>query len=469
MTRLLVVGLLACVIALLAMLAGVDAREPSGTEPADRSVPGVEPTRTSALADVGDATSPPRAPANALAETRRETTSRSAATDRPHHAVRDVGLGAVRFEGGIVEARVVDDETGAPIPGAHVELDTDARTLRVPTDSLGLARFAEVPEGIHWIRASSGGRAGDERELHVTSMEPTAQVELRLAVERELVVRLVDPSGLPFRPAEWGLDPRVFDRIALRLAAECGDAGRAFDRDAALPCVARAADGELGARWWRARTRNRGPLCAHVLLGDVILGAAPVAEGANEVDVRIDAVALAQSRSHPLVRVLDDSNGSPIAGATITFERASGAEAVQTAADGRARVPSVLGRVPDAVVSAKGYASRRLVDATAADAEHVVRLAPGRRITGRVVDGRGAPASGARVTADAHESDAETLSARTDEHGAFELRDLPRCVVQLRASRGWDQGSTNADCKDEDVHGIELVLRPIRVRHSPRR
>jgi len=78
---------------------------------------------------------------------------------------------------GTVPGRVVDDETGAPIPGALVECAGFAQTK---ADREGAFTLARVPAGLAVIQASAPGYSAAQATLDVIGDETSEPVELRL-------------------------------------------------------------------------------------------------------------------------------------------------------------------------------------------------------------------------------------------------------------------------------------------------
>lgn len=129
-------------------------------------------------------------------------------------------------------------------------------------------------------------------------------------------------------------------------------------------------------------------------------------------------------------RIVDADSDAPIAGAKIQ----DGARvAAVTDAEGRYVLP-----VPDAVkdveparyrVHAQGYESAWIEHAPAGSADSLTRVAGVEPLRGRVVDGKGASVSGARV------SIGRDFVAWTDALGGFSFDTLPRGMVDLEAAK----------------------------------
>lgn len=90
---------------------------------------------------------------------------------------------------GTVPGRVVDDETGKPIPGAQVECTGFAETK---TDRNGAFSLSRVPAGLAVVQASAPGYSSAQASLDVIGDETSEPVELRL--KRSASARFTDKT-----------------------------------------------------------------------------------------------------------------------------------------------------------------------------------------------------------------------------------------------------------------------------------
>lgn len=395
--------------------------------------------------------------------------------------VQDTGLTTIAsptFAGGIVEVRVVRDEDGEPIAGARVVLgvdrfaaDEDARSAS--TDGHGFALFTGVDEGTSTVVASADGRAEAWSPAHVSREKPRVEVELRASIERAYVVHLVDPLGRPFRAEDWRLARVDADRIGILAAKGCSTVGREIEpRVASRQRATSAADGH-GPYSWHLRVTGASSGCVHAVLHDVVIGAAAYDERASVVAIPVDVDAIGGALAPVVVRVLDEVTRAPIAGAGITFGDELGSRVdVRTDATGRVDLGRLHLKSRHVVVSAAGHGAVRMRIPRPTVEELAVRLPPGRRIAGRVLESDGGPSARAQVDLrgpDVHLVASAARRARTDFDGSFAFDDVPPAAFELVVTR--DVGRrrraveppqvATADCTSHDAYGIE-IRRPAR-------
>jgi len=361
---------------------------------------------------------------------------------------------------GVVEVRVLREEDDAPIAGARVRLVGESET-----DAHGVCVFTDLPELRVQATAVAPGRMQGEATAEITRDSMYATLEIRLAVRRDVVVRLLDPLGNPFRPEDWGLDRTASGRIGIVLANACGVPGRQFEAGDAPAHRSRAADSELGPFAWRLEIRGMGEACAHALLGDVIVGVETLDPRETDVLLRVDALAIDAALAPVTIRVLAADGDVPIEDALVEFDEASKAESKRrTAADGCVRIRFASSGITNAVVTARGFAPARLALARPYPPEFVARLVRGRRIEGRVVDQDGSPISGARVELPGA-GPGVAASMRSAAGGVFRFHDLPSAEYRIHATYsakssagGGQRVTANADCREGDVLGLEIRI-----------
>lgn len=319
------------------------------------------------------------------------------------------GTTAPRAEGE-VQGEVVDD-AGRPVAGADVTLarlgigarrgvpmGDEPAFSRTTSDPDGAFALAAPPEGWMRVTAAAAGRATvgaivGARGTHVV---------LRLPPAGSLRVTVLDGEGAPVPAAE--VEVAAADASLSGTASAGGVA--TFHAVAPGPAVVRArAEGRAEA--------TAGPVL--VAIGEV-----------REVLVSLAGLVRLGGR------VVDDATGAPIAGARVFVARPGKAAAAgPTGADGSFQaVPA--GAPGDEVLlsaSATGYApSLRpfVLGPHVTETSALVRLAPAKPWRGRVVDGSGRAAPGARV---AYTEDGIAGKApdetRSDAEGRFELPPPP--------------------------------------------
>ncbi len=133
-------------------------------------------------------------------------------------------------------------------------------------------------------------------------------------------------------------------------------------------------------------------------------------------------------------RVLDAVTRRPVANARISDDHVQRIPALHSGADGRFELRGMddgtFGH-NSLLVQASGYAPRthHWTGSSLGDREVEIELAPGRRVSGRVLHADGAPREGAFVaalalTAEGSANERERRSTRSASDGRFELRDL---------------------------------------------
>lgn len=463
----LALGLVACAAVVLALCfrLGADAAEtalePSysvGMGPGDRAR--VDLHATSRLAARESVAAGPAEPGVAAARSR----------------IADVGYSHVHVPedvDGIVEVLVVRDEDGSPVENATVRRSNSSVDETLTTDANGVASFTGASTGRSMITAETPGRPKVIGSADVTRREPRTRVELRVYVEHELVVRLFDPAGEPFRAENWQMDRQSADRFGVLVTARCGLVRETSSNTEAPVQSARriAADGAVA---WRVVTGSRSGGCVQVALGDVIVGTASVGAGAGEVALRVDASALDAAMTAATVCVVDDATGAPIAGASVEFPIGSMADSTRISAhDGCARARFAPVGATNVRVRARGYSPARIVVPRESGSTVVARMVRARRVAGVVVDSAGTPVPNAHVRL-ARSEDGEGALARTSADGTFEFEDVDAVVVRVGAvepNRGVPDPShaaVDVDASAGDVLDVRIVFLP-KAERTPRK
>lgn len=185
-------------------------------------------------------------------------------------------------------------------------------------------------------------------------------------------------------------------------------------------------------------------------------------EGAHRfVDVELASGVVARGR------VTDGVTHEPIAGASVGLRDGLSALSVATDAEGRYELAGLeAGGQAEFVLSAPGYGrfDFRLDPVPSAGVEQDFTLLPGRRVSGRVVDGAGAPVVGASVCLGARgPSGLDEARTATDAGGGFVLedvrRDLRHSLLVLAAGRA----AALRDLPASEWETDDLTLEPIRL------
>ncbi len=325
-----------------------------------------------------------------------------------------------------IMVHVVDDATGAPVPGAEVRV-YPGRGEIVVTGADGIARVEAVDPENRRVSVRSEGRPSVFREI-----EAGSEVTIRLRTSRPIEGRVLfeDGTPIPFATVEALASP---DDGA---AAESGADGRFRIADAPV------ATSSLCARIGEPR--------------EIFLGGTTVEAGATDVTLRVTAEGL-RAGGVRLLRVRD-REGAPVAHVSV---RSAERESVKTVmgSDGLALVIQTDGKVDGLdrlVVSAPlGERGERLPLAPAllcvpsgAAAADVV-LSPAASIDGRVLDPSGGPLGAVSVSVETVGSDGSAtatpearqrmdylagirdLRATTDADGRFVVTGLPDGTYRL--------------------------------------
>lgn len=460
MPRLLWLGLILCVAVLLGALALMRKIESKEERVASTSAHAAAELRP-IVDPAGDSNSGPNG-RSAVAALAPDVAGSAASEPNTATRIEDLGYHGSAipdFRDGVVEVRVVRDEDGTPIRDASVTIDFTNGGETNSTDALGLAVFTNVGLPVR-VTASATGRPPVSRSVLLGPGLPRASVELRAFVERELTVRVLDPNGAPFRPEDWGIDVSSAQRVGILLTNRCGALGQPLDFADVILHSARSV-AEFGAYAWRVRVRGAVDGCIDVFLGDVTIGTHTIVADETEIGVRVDPSAIDSALAPIVVCVLDAITGSPIAGAQAEFRKVTTREPrMTTGHDGCLRVPLARASRTTAIVRAPGYAAAKCVIERPIPDRIVVRLKPGRRVAGRVVDQNGAPLAGVRVTLKGLDL---ARDASTGPDGTFEIAEAPAAEFEVEATYSLPRPALQsqrvtaaADCRAGDALGIEL-------------
>ncbi len=409
---------------------------------------------------------------------------------------------------GATLAGTVRDDDGRPVKGASVQAEGD-RPWRIPpaerTDARGEFRMPGVRPGEYTVVAREGGRAPGIAAV-VVEPEAEASVSILLSEGGFVTGRVVDPDGRPLAGRlrvevfdEHGLPSSASDRMAADAKADGTFAlgplpvgtlgigvsaprhatrrleatiarGRAVDLgdvalETGLVIHGRVRDGEgsgiegasVRASMRRAVERHEGEATSEADGAYLVAGLKP---GTYQLIASrsgfAPAHATAQAGGDPVDLVMEaggeiagrvvDAEGQPAEDATLSAERADGAEAgglgAYAAADegeGRfvLRDLAAGGYVVQARASDRGEASIAGVRVVAGKRTEVgtLRLRGGGAVRGTVVDADGQGIAGATVSAERDLSmQSGELVDQTGSTGAFEIRGVPAGRLSVGAT-----------------------------------
>ncbi len=319
--------------------------------------------------------------------------------------------------GGRLEGRVFDDHRH-PVPGARIELAAMHGSLERSTSCAqdGTFAFASVPGEVSLSVFRPD--ALDEVALHalVTVQDAeTRTLELVLPAERDsMTIDVTDDRGLPLSPVQVLVASLAPDAPVRRTLFTDRNGNAAFSDVAGLPVRLQATF--RGRAPW-VRELESAPREWTIVLGvGTTLTGTVTARGGRDV----------------------------VSGADVTLHVATGALEVRTGRDGSFRLENVpSGRARMLVRSAGHVAFEKVVtveDATRVDCPvelEAIVLQEGGALEGEVVDARGDPVVGARVSQGAALSYVPSANrasgAATDRTGAFRFVDLPEGPVSVEA------------------------------------
>ena len=344
-------------------------------------------------------------------------------------------------EGSVIEGRVVDMESGAPVPHARVALATPVAGGRVTleethADDQGRFVLRTFPvDGFHWapgmrldktrylgsIRAEAEGYAAGSTDVPAVEAGRTVAVEVRCWRPGAVRRCAVDGAGNPVA----GVRVSGFRSLVPHTSYLDSAGSRPF-----------ATTGPDGAFQWTdvpALRDRASPLNLYAHREGWPVQEADVHVRAGETTTVADFVFHGAPQPSVVAEVVDES-GTPVADASVGIHPAVGA---RTGADGRVRIflDAVEERRLAAHSTRSGFClSQPFVPAVENPPVVRVVLDAVHAIDGVVEDETGAPVPGATVQA---AREGRHLGAtRTDGEGRFRIGRLPAGDVDLHAAQG---------------------------------
>ena len=327
-----------------------------------------------------------------------------------------------------LRGRLIDAETGGPVPGGRFALD-DGR--RVEVDAGGRFEAPGLASDNHEAYPVCPGYER-KRFLFDTIGRPDCELELKLPRAGKVVGRVVDAEGRPIASATVGLSTSGTILSGAALWERCDEAGRF------------AYDGRPLGRALRLSARAPGFQAKEIpeVVVDEVGTPATV-----EFTLRPQPAGgpIAKPAERPTTRravsgTVVGPEGKPVAGALVRWDIRYGSnDMAETKTDERGAFR--LDGVPDAAnvlsVMAPGLAPAFPQVQPGGDRQVAVELKAGATIRGRVVDDAGTPVEGARVAPQVANPKPNVMNrvyldeqgARTDRDGRFTLEGMPDGVT----------------------------------------
>lgn len=337
--------------------------------------------------------------------------------------------------GAVVEVRVLDADTGAPVGGAEVDLASETGLAGdvVETDDDGRAVGLVSPECplVASVTAAGYLRAGEL--VRSGPLDGTAVA---------LVVRLVPAATLAGVVRTPDGEP-LAESAAVRVSRE------------GSPGVERIAESGEGGTY---RVEGLVPGRAYVVTASAgrWSESEPVRVSATPDRRAMRADLVLRPATTVVVRTVDD-DGEPLGGVTVEVESRDGnASASGDSAEQRFKVEPGPCRVR--VKALDRVPARAERDVKAGETWDVtLPLSVGATISGVVVDADGAPLEGVRVEVPRGEGEAPSLDT-TDEAGRFSLRALASGRHDVRMEGGLDFEDVVVPAVTAPAGGLRVVL-----------
>jgi thiol-disulfide isomerase/thioredoxin/protocatechuate 3,4-dioxygenase beta subunit len=329
---------------------------------------------------------------------------------------------------GHLVGRLLEAETGKPIPGGRFATDT---AVVLTADEHGRFELAGLSTREHEAYVIAPGRER-RRILFDTTLRPRAELELRIPLAASIIGRVTDEQGRPIPGAVVGhhTSGRAFSGNALW--ERCDPDGRfvwegkEFDRPTRI--AAEAPGYQSDEKSGLIIARGAGPLEVNFRLKpDPTLARAQAAQPVEPAEARRDVTG-----------TVTLPEGKPAANAIVRWgtNQHSASQQARADAEGRFRLarvpdePGVLAVIPAGTTAAPAFPHVE----RGGDRDVRVALEQGGSVRGRVHDDTGAAVEGVSVIPVIPSQDERLgnqlwlgeLTATTDAEGRFTLQGLPR-------------------------------------------
>ncbi|MGB9624992.1 MAG: carboxypeptidase regulatory-like domain-containing protein, partial [Phycisphaerae bacterium] len=317
-----------------------------------------------------------------------------------------------------VRGTVVAAETGRPIRDADVRIDIQDRRWEGRSDDRGRFALRGLPAGAGLLVVS---RPGFGRQRQRIRVEPdTAEVQVRLAPERPVRVRLVNDRGEPLAEAE--------------IEVEAGDDIFLATTDAEGRADLHGIGKDTTEIAWRARHPD-GMRMANVA-NSLVLDEATATPETMPSASRPAVHTLILPRGGTVAgRVTDAVDGQPVNGARVVVVAGQGGTWIEwTGAEGNFEIAGVAPGRMTVAVQHPDYAPELLDDEARAGWKRriPIRLSRGKPLAGVVVDEAGKPLDQVQVVCTRwRDRDVIGLRALTDEQGRFAFEHAPDGPIEF--------------------------------------
>jgi hypothetical protein len=296
-----------------------------------------------------------------------------------------------RWSAGVITGRVLGGPGASePIPGIVVRATSPSSTFPVPprttrTDREGRYEFRDLVAASwvidSWIveldRSAFASVEIDEERM------PTAELDLLLAYDRHVEVRLVDGRGRLISADALGIDSVFLPLLGVGIARACKQPGDVFG-PAETPLNRIADFSPFGERHtFDVVIKAAGGECLLALLGDRVITSRALPREATHMDLVLDAADAARVIGAVAIEVVSASAGTPVESGFVQFLLPGATIHRDLDRGGRAHLAGVPFGTIDVVVRSPGFAAKTRRVRVPTEGDQRIELAPARRIAGR--------------------------------------------------------------------------------------
>ncbi len=388
-----------------------------------------------------------------------------------------------RWSEGVITGRVLGGPGASePIADILVRAGSPRSTFPIPplttrTDRDGRYEFRELVGAFWEIDAwltDIDRRGASTVELSEEDM-PTAEVDVLLAYDRHVLVRLVDVRGRSITADALGIDPQYANLLGVGISTRCKDHGAPMRPKEMVTSrvVDKSPEGERHT--FDVVIQGVGAECVLALFSGHVLASRKVSRDDASIELVIDPRDMVRLLGSCTVEVVRAADGVPIETGKVTFRP----PAVQIVRDlGRGGSASALG-VPigaiDIEVEVPGYGLRVMRVRVPMDEPVRVEMQPARSLTGTIaIVGEGSVGSlkpavwlirdpKARLDSlrmiPGRRPVANSFAFEKLEPGVYVLAAVPSAVSALTAAdvrAGHAVGATWVDLTDDETIDVRL-------------